>query len=410
MPSGLGAHSSKALLTPQLTGRFDAVAVRHTRVSAAVRSLLALVFLSCGQSAGSSQHTPLQQWHAAAEPSVVIGVAVGDSLAEFSRIATARLVGPEGRIVVVNQRSPMVRVFDHEGRSLLAFGGEGYGPREFGAIAALSIRRDTMELTDWLRNRLSLWTLDGTFLDVITLPPTPGDFPTILGRLESGELLARTSLSSGNTRGLSSDSMILLRITADGSKRTQVGRFFREQSFTISQGRGTTTYPAPISPHGHWAIATRGLWYSNGADSMLYNYDWEGAVRLAIGLPIQLKLTEQRDRDAYGERWIGSVSRSARPRLRSVLKRMSFPRTLPAVTALVASHDGKLWVGTSIHAGEMIREWYLLDAAGELIAQVSLPAALSVTDAATGYVLGTGRDSLGVARVFVFDLIRGGPF
>jgi YD repeat-containing protein len=108
-----------------------------------------------------------------ADSRVTIGGVGGDASAtpyEFGRVTSAT-ISDDGRIFVADGQAREVRVFSQEGRFLQAFGRQGAGPGEFGALYSMTWLGDSILTLDSNNARISVFTGDGEF--VTTWPWLP---------------------------------------------------------------------------------------------------------------------------------------------------------------------------------------------------------------------------------------------
>ncbi len=207
--------------------------------------------------------------------------------------------------------------------------------------------------------------------------------------------------------GLRSDSALLVLVSSRHApilSLPPLPRFYWQQVFTIRTGKGTTGYPAALAPRGRAVCASDGFWYTNGRDPRLERYSDRGEPLQRVDLPIQLEEVSSHEKQAYEATWVGGVPADARPRLRSALRQMPYPRFLPATTAMIRSRDGDVWVSASTSARDTLRTWYVVSPRGRVLARVDLAMHLELLDAGRDFVLASRRDTLGLERVELFGL------
>lgn len=110
----------------------------------------------CGDGSPSASAGAPEQWQLSGEPTLDIGVVEGDELYQLHEVRDAVRLG-DGRIAVAHQGTAEIRVFDGDGRFLLAAGGPGDGPGEWRQVAAVhALSGDTLVVVDPLLDRLGL--------------------------------------------------------------------------------------------------------------------------------------------------------------------------------------------------------------------------------------------------------------
>src|SRR5690606_3781961 len=85
----------------------------------------------------------------------------------------------------------------------------------------------------------------------------------------------------------------------------------------------------------------------------------------------------------------------------------TFPETMPAYADLEADAAGRLWVKDYVVGGEENR-WDVFEPDGRWLGTVVLPRGLDPTEIGEDYILGIVRDDLGVERVRVHRIEKGG--
>ena len=101
-----------------------------------------------------------------------IGVDVGDDAYMFGRPGGVHAFG--GRIYVIDQQVPVVRVYDFDGAHLFDFGAQGQGPGEFQSPYSIAGTDDgRIFIADSRNGRINVYSADGEYV---------ADYPT--GRLQ----------------------------------------------------------------------------------------------------------------------------------------------------------------------------------------------------------------------------------
>ncbi len=117
---------------------------------------VALAGSGCGDGSPSVSAGAPEQWELSDEPTLEIGVVEGDERYQLHDVRDAVRLG-DGRIAVAHQGTAEIRVFDGEGRFLLAAGGPGDGPGEWRQVAAVhALPGDTLVVVDPILDRVGL--------------------------------------------------------------------------------------------------------------------------------------------------------------------------------------------------------------------------------------------------------------
>lgn len=127
---------------------------------------LALVGSACGDGSPSASVEGAEPWGLSDEPVLEIGVVEGDERYQLHDVTDAARLD-DGRIAVAHQGTAEIRVYDAEGRFLLAAGGPGDGPGEWRQVAAVhALSGDTLVVVDPLLDRVGLVdAATGAYLD-----------------------------------------------------------------------------------------------------------------------------------------------------------------------------------------------------------------------------------------------------
>lgn len=147
-----------------------------------------------------------------------LGTEEGGGPKLFSQVHALAL-GPAGELVVGNNASATVRVFDWDGAFLAEFSGRGQGPSEVSGIQALVVAGDTVAVADWNMGRVVVFTLDGTYVDSWASGQPGGSavnpvHRTPEGWLASGRATPMPTVSRG-ARWIDSTAFRLLDFDAD---------------------------------------------------------------------------------------------------------------------------------------------------------------------------------------------------
>jgi hypothetical protein len=110
---------------------------------------------------------------------------------------------------------------------------------------------------------------------------------------------------------------------------------------------------------------------------------------------------------AYANDRVSAISDPARKASRqSEYESASHALVFPALDGrLVIDAAQRIWLGSFLRPGDKEQEWWLFGIDGTLVGRVTVPSALTVTDAGTDYVLGIWRDADGVQTIRQYRLV-----
>lgn len=346
------------------------------------------------------------------EPLVRIGVLEGPMEYMFGEV-TGAIRLEDGSVVVTDEQSYEVRMFDAGGRHVWTSGRQGEGPGEYGGLRLLRGCPGTaITVFDWHLDRITELDADGNVTDTRRLgevgvnsysePMCAPDASLIFtpwpetdyASLTVGEIY-RWSMSLNWARG---DSVTVLRSGIPG-----VERFFY----------GGGTGPREWGKAMVFAVTGTGVWYGSGDDYELEHVDWSGRVtRIARWAgPDREVTTEHVDRylNAYLARYDTPAERQRFESERWQDIRNDLPKQFPAFEAdgLIALPDGSLWV-TTFGWRSPDQELHLLHPSGSWVARLVIPARSTLLDAGPDWVLLLERGEFGEHSVAVYELVEAG--
>lgn len=359
-------------------------------------------------------------WRLSSSPIVTIGVVEGDAAYElFRTIGAVRL--SDRRIVLASLGTHELRLYDPQGIHLLSVGGEGEGPGEFRGLSMIGrFAGDSLMAYDMMQQRISIFGADGEHVRDLSLA-TGGQFvfPVLLGRLEDGSYLGQVSsrrigpdapeLKPGEFR----DSILALRVSADGTTTDTVGVFPSAMSVvrTLSFGGNATQVPVGVhfSPMSLLTPAGTGMIVGTSDTYTLRYYDAGGDLRRIVrkeSVPLQVT---QADVDSLEAQTLATIaSQNVPAALTDVLKDRPAAETMPAFRALRTDTEHNLWVEEYRRPGDDIPRWSVFDPEGYFLGVVTGPEGLRVTDIGTDYVMGIVTDDMDVQRVVMYELVKPG--
>lgn len=359
-----------------------------------------------------------------ATPTLVIGDKGGPNY-EFSRIlGAARL--DNGRIVVVDASSLMLRFFDTSGRYLKSAGGKGGGPGEFEQLDSFwRVVGDTLVAGSIMRGDLSYFTGEGTYIRRLERrppPPPPGrgaaaGFSLTLAPLDgtglrlSGTMPRRGPGSIGNR---SVDSFPVAIVDQRNVETRRIGAL-PAKALAMHQGQARTPSFGAVAT---FASDRKHFYFGFGSDYAIAVYTQAGTLSHVIRRAWTPRKVTKADIDSFvvewGKRWITSTGAEAEAE-RADLRSYPYAATVPAFSQFIADRTGKLWVreaklADAPAAGQLNTTplvpstWSVFSPAGIWLGDVTMPAHFLPRDIGADYVLGTAIDADGVETVVSYRL------
>lgn len=350
-------------------------------------------------------------WKLGGQPELEIGGNIGDPSTEFGRI-TAALSLMGGTILIADLQAAELRFYDEGGNRILTIGGQGKGPGEFQGIAKVWLAgEDTIVAYDPWGSRISYFGLDGRFLEselIGVLEPSISHVLT--ARFPDGTFLARPNaiLSDKILRGWSRDTVIWLRVGANGVVVDTVGRFPGYEGVVLGRGVTRTIAVRPFSPRGAVVLTAERLYSGDGDRYSIDVYDHHGTLLRRIRR-IEAKPREITEADVEAakkaelERATDDASRSAIERKYAAAGER---RIFPAFRDFVIDAEGNVWVQSYPRPADREARWTVFDSVGRMLGDVRMPSRLNPTEIGRQHVLGVWRDELDVERVRLYALFR----
>jgi hypothetical protein len=366
----------------------------------------ALLLLSACSDANVSKRP--DSWTIATTPSMSIGLADGDSVYLFQRIADARLL-PDGRIVVADERLLVLREYDRNGTFITQMGGKGSGPGEFQSLGDIWIALpDTIVAWDSRALRLTWFAGDRSLARTVSLGSANamtdgGKLDVLAGALRDGSLVfGAVTLSSA----LGADRVTIENIGRNGD---HIRRLAETTGLVRAKLSDKVNGPLPFSPYSR--VATYGdlVYHTNGMESAVAT--WSPAGERTITFPPQ-------DHDVERE-WSAFAAHLERHNVQPFVRVIATaprPERIPSLSGLLVDDAGRIWakryepIADAIWLGGGTRSiggtWWVADSAGRVVATVEVPAGFAPLQIENARVLGVFVDSLGVERVEIRTISR----
>jgi hypothetical protein len=357
-------------------------------------------------------------WQVDTRPEVRIGFASGDPEYLFESVISTRLL-PSGKILVADQGSSEVKVYNSDGVFETAFGGQGRGPGEFTNILGMWLTsEDKIAVWDPALRRITQITPEDGSIETARVEDAPGNLEVFLGStLDDRILLAALRLGPRRYEQVP-DQWVLGLYGLDGSYLAHAGSV-----------NGMWRYdgdPVPFSPLPWVVIRDTSVFVAD-------EYSPRIEVRDAVGLPVDsLQLASYLPdvrADEADEAW-DALDRAVRRRTDELIFGRAYLRLLddesipkdhriPAVAGLLLDELGYLWIKRYDPTRDALwlRDYSMIPAPGgdwlvvdrgddDLLAQVSMPDDFVPHQILGDKIVGVTKDPWGVERVVVHQLAR----
>jgi hypothetical protein len=361
-----------------------------------------------------------EAWRVAPEPSLTLGVDIGEPWEMLTRPRAVRL--PDGRIVVADGRSNELHFFDTDGGHLATRGGEGEGPGAFRYLAAMIPAADgALLVQDAQLQRLTLYDRDAAFVDTWRMADHGEPFrpPAVIGALADGALLATGSdlenldASLGlpvETIGWYHDGLFRYGPKGDGPR--YLGSFER---FEVTNREAQTV---AFDARGVIAVGTEGFCHATGRAFEIRCYDRDGTLRQRIEWPGEPTPINEEDRERYIEKSRDNVGNY--PQGERLIRETIWPEHVPVLHDLRIDEADDIWAERHIgllHStplyypgGDLFTPdaspWEVFAPDGTWLGHIDLPPGRTVQQIGDDWILLAGDDDDGVAHVWLYDLIK----
>ena len=346
---------------------------------------------------------------------VVIGTEAG---AELTRVVGA-LRMPDERIVVLDGGRRQLLRFLPSGALESAIGREGSGPGEFTGPRWLArYGRDSIAAYDFRQVRFSIYGDSGFVRQGLLLRNEHMNMMemTLAGILPNGTPVmasgASTELAAQGPPRIERLVVPLVTYRSDGKPGALLGRFpGRElQVSSIEEGPRAGGFRNGVRLFGldaAFAVAGNHLIVTDTRTFGFDVLDAAGKIVRRVRRESDAQNVQQAHKAAYIAERVAAVREDRRAQMRDDLQKEPHALVFPAISSqIVIDAENRIWLGSYKRPGDVEQSWWCFTVEGDLVGRVTVPTALTVTDAGPNYVLGIRQDADGVQTVRLYDLVR----
>lgn len=352
-------------------------------------------------------------WSIEADPLLDIGVVDGPLHYQLSRVSGATRL-PDGRIVVADEGSSQIRMYDRQGRHVWSVGRAGEGPGEFRSIKGLAISNDSVLVLDAVLGRVSVFDLEGSLSRTIPLESTsdpihPLRMYSLAGTLgDTAFVLVPHSYPANRTptTGVVRDTVPNLVYDREGMLKDTIGEFSGMDLDASPESAGLLLFGRISSADTHDGR----LYITDGGCFEVRVYEASGLERLmrTSSLPDLVTDPDLRTLEAA---MISRVpdGQASRAIIRNRIAEKRKSERKPAISKVVVDDLGYVWAGgyrPSWASGNASRQWLVFDPEGRLLGPMQLPGTFTPFQIGRDVVLGTWRDELDVEHLRLYALQR----
>jgi hypothetical protein len=366
----------------------------------------------------SGDAADLPGWELSEIPSTVISGNAAPFLSDVGSV----VLRSDGRLVVEDNRSNELHIFETTGETARLIAGAGDGPGEFRNLTALSVGvGDTVYAYDRRLSRISVFDPAGDLLTMIGVDRDfagPGTFALDAWGFDSDHFVVHSmgpldSVGSASGPRLEQRLAQLDRLDSLGETRGDPV-LFRGGFITVGQrfdGASPFGNPSVVAAGSDRIVRGSGVEYELlVATSDMRTHTiirWPGWRR-----PLEEPLV-QMVRDSIASRF-AELPQVRPERVTALLEAMFapdlVPATLPALGGVFIDDMDRVWVSRfrpSTEQWSQEESWHVLDASGRPLARLPLPSRTRLAAVRDDRVALIMRDEFDVQHVRVFDIVRG---
>lgn len=353
--------------------------------------------------------------HLEATPAITLGVGSTDSHQQFGWITGAVRLG-SGEIVIGDESSCTLSLFDAQGAFIRTIGRKGEGPGDLQSISTVfRLPGDVILVWDEIAHRLTWFTRDAKVPRTLNVDRPPQVSLAVFGPLGDNEVLASRGMPRINPPpGMRSDSLLTDRVDSAGHIHDLLW-LLRGESWQFNYQQSMFFDDRPFTVKSSVATENGGFWYTDGLGYELREFGADGKLRRIVRerrssapvtaseiaafkeAQVEVARTERLSNESHRAMHVAGVE--------AAMAWVSFPKQKPAFAALKRDPAGNLWAreyGDSTQA----QHWDLFDRTGRLLGTVDTPAGLEVLEIGTDYLLGKIRDQDDVEGVRMYRFAR----
>ena len=362
---------------------------------------------------------PGREWRLSEKPILAIGGGTGADY-QLGRIAGVTRLS-DGRVVVADQSTLQLKLYDASGRHLKSVDGKGQGPGAFGDFHTIArLAGDSIAVET--RDMASIFAPSGTFVRSVRFGPfaagalqTP--FVSALGRFDNGTTVV-ADFPQGERGPVGAqqwvDSASLFLVDRSGAVVRPLGK----APVVVFVAGANHPSPMDFGPQAAYASSGRAFYWGFSDEYAIRVYDAEWKLKRIIRRAWTPRPLTGPDLDAYVDGWMQMWSKkrgAEREAERKAMREEAYPEFLPAYSAILATPTGEIWVrepdltgapGCWCLAGlsTVPSKWSVFDAGGRWLGDVVMPPRFIPLEIGADYVLGRSRDVDNAPRAVMYRL------
>jgi len=350
-------------------------------------------------------------WFIDTEPLVQIGWVADQPDTDFFDVVAAVLL-PDGSIAIADRGLAKITLVGADGSVRFAVGGSGEGPGEFGGLAQVLVDdRGHIHAFDARHQRLTEWTDAGVLVGTSgLLRAAAGRRLGAVGRFESGAWYVREAPRVVGTQvgGMAQDTVGFFRLHDGGTVGERVVDVPGTVSTHAMVGGQSVVRHIMFSPR---ALDTRFddcLLVMTSDAPTIRVIDSGGGSTSEISLPSPARRTTEADRRSWidGVIQANEVPPEAAPMIEAMGQELVMAERWPIANRIIADEAGYVWLERFQAPEGPSGNWVVVDGAGEVVAELTLPDGLRLLAVEGDRIIGVWSDALDRQQVRVHALNR----
>jgi hypothetical protein len=347
-------------------------------------------------------------WALSQDPTVDVG-GEGDDHAPFFGIARAIRMS-DGRIVVADGGSMMLRVLTTDGHEQDPIGGPGEGPGEFRSFTYVGqLPGDSLVVADLELARVSVFDPTGHLAreqrwgNAANSPSS-----AVVGVFDDGSLLSRGFIQLGYPppHGLRRHPALFFHLAPDGTLADTVGEFLGGETYYLPTERGFRANPGLFGQRLSFATAGNEVYVGMSDTYEILVFSSAGQPLLRVRRAKRLDRVSPADVAAEKELRLSlEPPDGRRASLERMLAEMPVPEQMPAFDRVLVDDEQNIWVRDyhpTWRSGPV--SWAIFEPSGQIVAEITMPANLEPEHIGRNFMLGIAKDESDVERVRLYRL------
>jgi hypothetical protein len=386
--------------------------MRSCRLASSLRfgglALLAVAGCTSDSRPPESQNTNrVPTWQIAQAPTSTIRGGNPDSAGFVGRVDRAWYDPTSQRITIIDGKTTHIHVFDAKtGAHVMSFARQGKGPGEVDQFSSSTMFGDDLYSYDTQLGRMTHWKA-GKLVSVRSVPryrETDFSSPFVL---DGGRVMYMASEFGCMVPGRVTNMTELILADTLGANQKSLGKFASATTFNEVQKNGACSgFGIPLGANWFVTPVAGGVWISEGVRPEVRHFSSSGDPSPPVKLPFRVAEVTSEDRQAYDSQMASYFPNDPKGLQRNMarVKLTGYADSLPAVTGMVGTTDGGVWVEKGASTSASTRTWYVVSRQGSVKARVEIEKAWKVLDASDSHVLVSREDQNGDVSVSLFEI------